>query len=82
MYWRIIRVGNHTEAYHIFAEMLKKFYRHDLVKLWDLVKERFSTTEPTDDKEKELKRLSVVKRSSDVDVGYQAVSRTTFRDGK
>ncbi|GJS44142.1 hypothetical protein Tco_0569185 [Tanacetum coccineum] len=25
-----------------------------LVKLWDLVKERFSTTEPTDDKEKEL----------------------------
>ncbi|GKA09291.1 hypothetical protein Tco_0688622 [Tanacetum coccineum] len=26
----------------------------DLVKLWDLVKERFSTTEPTDDKEKEL----------------------------
>ncbi|GJV07882.1 hypothetical protein Tco_1345538 [Tanacetum coccineum] len=35
--------------------------RDDLVKLWDLVKERFSTTEPTDDKEKalwvELKRL-------------------------
>ncbi|GJZ48741.1 hypothetical protein Tco_0602573 [Tanacetum coccineum] len=28
--------------------------RGDLVKLWDLVKERFSTTEPTDDKEKEL----------------------------
>ncbi|GKB18426.1 hypothetical protein Tco_0852349 [Tanacetum coccineum] len=28
--------------------------RDDLVKLWDLVKERFSTTEPTDDKEKEL----------------------------
>ncbi|GJT70983.1 hypothetical protein Tco_1030269 [Tanacetum coccineum] len=26
----------------------------DLVKLWDLVKERFSTTEPTVDKEKEL----------------------------
>ncbi|GJW66258.1 hypothetical protein Tco_0120682 [Tanacetum coccineum] len=53
-YWRIIRVGNHTEAYHIFADMLKKFDRDDLVKLWDLVKERFSTTEPTDDKEKEL----------------------------
>ncbi|GJY95220.1 hypothetical protein Tco_0511581, partial [Tanacetum coccineum] len=35
--------------------------RDDLFKLWDLVKERFSTTEPTDDKEKEfwveLKRL-------------------------
>ncbi|GJX14545.1 hypothetical protein Tco_0206303 [Tanacetum coccineum] len=28
--------------------------RDDLVKLWDLVKERFSTTEPTNDKEKEL----------------------------
>ncbi|GJW32375.1 hypothetical protein Tco_0052407 [Tanacetum coccineum] len=28
--------------------------RDDLVKLWDLVKERFSTTEPTDDKEMEL----------------------------
>ncbi|GKC14306.1 hypothetical protein Tco_1011088 [Tanacetum coccineum] len=73
----------------------------DLVKLWDLVKERFSTTKPIDDKEKELwvelkrlfepdsddtlwklQRLSVVKRSSDVDVGYQAVSRTTFRDRK
>ncbi|GJV87372.1 hypothetical protein Tco_1531310 [Tanacetum coccineum] len=53
-YWRIIRVGNHTEAYQIFAEMLKKFDRDDLVKLWDLVKERFSTTKPTDDKEKEL----------------------------
>ncbi|GJX08160.1 hypothetical protein Tco_0196092 [Tanacetum coccineum] len=54
MYWKIIRVGNHTKAYQIFAEMLKKFDRDDLVKLWDLVKERFSTTEPTDDKKKEL----------------------------
>ncbi|GJT28964.1 hypothetical protein Tco_0909239 [Tanacetum coccineum] len=33
---------------------VEKFDRDDLVKLWDLVKERFSTTEPTDDKEKEL----------------------------
>ncbi|GJV88554.1 hypothetical protein Tco_1532492 [Tanacetum coccineum] len=38
MYWRIIKVGNHTEAYQIFTKMLKKFYRHDLVKLWDLVR--------------------------------------------
>ncbi|GJS74194.1 hypothetical protein Tco_0707035 [Tanacetum coccineum] len=53
-YWRIIRVGNHTEAYQIFADMLKKFDRDDLVKLWDLVKKRFSTTDPIDDKEKEL----------------------------
>ncbi|GJW21248.1 hypothetical protein Tco_0031870 [Tanacetum coccineum] len=47
-------VGNHIESYQIIAEMLKKFYRDDLVKLWDLVKKRFITTEPTDDKEKEL----------------------------
>ncbi|GJV21799.1 hypothetical protein Tco_1370819 [Tanacetum coccineum] len=53
-YWKIIRVGNHREAYQIFAKMLKKFDRDNLVKLWDLVKERFSTTEPTNDKEKEL----------------------------
>ncbi|GJS15075.1 hypothetical protein Tco_0409547 [Tanacetum coccineum] len=53
-YWKIIRVGNHIESYQIFAEMLKKFDRDDMVKLWDLVKERFGTTEPTDDKEKEL----------------------------
>ncbi|GJU49765.1 hypothetical protein Tco_1219320, partial [Tanacetum coccineum] len=32
----------------------KKFNKDDLVKLWDLVKERFSTTEPIDDKENEL----------------------------
>ncbi|GJY25206.1 hypothetical protein Tco_0399932 [Tanacetum coccineum] len=44
----------YVEALQIFADMLKKFDRDDLVKLWDLVKERFSTTEPTDDKEKEL----------------------------
>ncbi|GKE67308.1 hypothetical protein Tco_1521469, partial [Tanacetum coccineum] len=53
-YWIIIRVGNHTEAYQIFTDMLNKIDRDDLVKLWDLVKKRFSTTEPTDDKEKEL----------------------------
>ncbi|GJU36267.1 hypothetical protein Tco_1184621 [Tanacetum coccineum] len=44
----------YVEALQIFAEMLKKFDRDDLVKLWDMVKERFSTTEPADDKEKEL----------------------------
>ncbi|GJZ93366.1 putative ribonuclease H-like domain-containing protein [Tanacetum coccineum] len=53
-YWKIIRVGNHREAYQIFADILKEFDRDDLVKLWDLVKKRFSITEPTYDKEKEL----------------------------
>ncbi|GJV81116.1 uncharacterized mitochondrial protein-like protein [Tanacetum coccineum] len=38
----------------VYVEALQKFDRDDLVKLWDLVKKRFSTTEPTDDKEREL----------------------------
>ncbi|GKE31597.1 hypothetical protein Tco_1450919 [Tanacetum coccineum] len=94
----IIRVGNHTEAYQFFEDMLKVFDREDLVKLWSLVKERFNLTEPTDDKERiswvEYKRernryfhagrerISIVKWSSDVDVGEQVVSRTIFKDGK
>ncbi|GJY83718.1 hypothetical protein Tco_0497094 [Tanacetum coccineum] len=60
-YWRIIRVGNHTKVYQVFEDMLKRFDRDDLKKLWDLVKKKFSSTEPTIDKEKvlwvELKRL-------------------------
>nr|GEW83389.1 hypothetical protein [Tanacetum cinerariifolium] len=51
---KIIRVGNHTEVYHIFEDMLKKFNREDLDKLWSLVKETYCTTEVTDEKAKEL----------------------------
>ncbi|GJR76252.1 hypothetical protein Tco_0088617 [Tanacetum coccineum] len=43
------------------VEEVYKFDRDDLDKLWSLVKERFSSTDPTDDKERtlwvELKRL-------------------------
>ncbi|GKD87669.1 hypothetical protein Tco_1358823, partial [Tanacetum coccineum] len=53
-YWKIIRVGNHIEAYQFFEDMLKIFYRDDLVILWNLDKERFSSIEPTDDKERAL----------------------------
>ncbi|GJT32834.1 ribonuclease H-like domain-containing protein [Tanacetum coccineum] len=53
-YWKIIRVGNHTEVYQTFEEMLKRFDREDLDRLWSLVKKTFSTTDPTEDKEKEL----------------------------
>ncbi|GJY75047.1 hypothetical protein Tco_0479478 [Tanacetum coccineum] len=53
-FWKIIRVGNYTELYQTFADMLKNFDRYDLVKLWELIKERFNTTEPIDDKEIEL----------------------------
>ncbi|GJU23152.1 hypothetical protein Tco_1156494 [Tanacetum coccineum] len=54
MYWMIIRVVNHTEVYQIFEDMLKNFDRDDLVKLWSLVHERFNSTKPTKDKEREL----------------------------
>ncbi|GJZ17259.1 hypothetical protein Tco_0553382 [Tanacetum coccineum] len=53
-YWKIIRVGNHTEVHHFFDDMLKALDRDDLVMLWSLVKEKFNSTEPTDDKEREL----------------------------
>ncbi|GJX50514.1 hypothetical protein Tco_0277359 [Tanacetum coccineum] len=60
-YWKIIRVGNHTKVYKFFDDMLKAFDREDLVKLWSLVKGKFTSTEPTEDKEREiwveLKRL-------------------------
>ncbi|GJR85728.1 putative reverse transcriptase domain-containing protein [Tanacetum coccineum] len=54
MYWKIIKVGNHTEVYQIFEDMLKNFDKDDLVRLWSLVHERFNSTEPTEDKEREL----------------------------
>nr|GEX55708.1 copia protein [Tanacetum cinerariifolium] len=57
----IIRVGGITKAYQSFEDMLKGFDREDLVSLWSLVKEKFSTIVPSIDKEKalwvELKRL-------------------------
>ncbi|GKE26462.1 hypothetical protein Tco_1441846 [Tanacetum coccineum] len=60
-YWKIIRVGNHTKVHQFFNDMLKAFDKDDLVMLWSLVKEKFNSTEPTDDKEREiwveLKRL-------------------------
>ncbi|GJU65182.1 hypothetical protein Tco_1247017 [Tanacetum coccineum] len=54
-------VGNITEAYQGFEDMLKAFDREDLDTLWSLVKEKFRSAEPTEDMEKallvELKRL-------------------------
>ncbi|GKC44368.1 hypothetical protein Tco_1062090 [Tanacetum coccineum] len=45
----------------VYIEALQRFDRDDLEKLWDLVKKKFISTEPTIDKEKvlwvELKRL-------------------------
>nr|GEU66331.1 hypothetical protein [Tanacetum cinerariifolium] len=60
-YWKIIRVGGITKAYQSFEDMPKGFDREDLVALWNLVKENFSSAVPSVDKEKalwvELKRL-------------------------
>nr|GEX69448.1 hypothetical protein [Tanacetum cinerariifolium] len=53
-YWKIIRLGGHTEAYQFFVNMLKQFDREDLHQLWILVKETFNIKQPTSDKEKEL----------------------------
>ncbi|GJX86724.1 hypothetical protein Tco_0337498 [Tanacetum coccineum] len=53
-FWKIIRVGNHTEVYQVFEDMLKIFDKDDLVKLWSLVQERFNSPGLTEDKDKEL----------------------------
>ncbi|GJR41763.1 hypothetical protein Tco_1309866 [Tanacetum coccineum] len=53
-FWKIIRVGNYTEVYPVFEDILKYFDRDDLVKLWSLVHERFNSTKLTDEKAKEL----------------------------
>nr|GEX14549.1 hypothetical protein [Tanacetum cinerariifolium] len=52
--WKIIRVRNHIEVYQIFEDMLMKFDRQALDKLWSLVKETYSTTEVTNEKANEL----------------------------
>ncbi|GJR96047.1 hypothetical protein Tco_0268221 [Tanacetum coccineum] len=51
---KIIRVGNHTEVYQVFEDMLKNFDRDDLIKLWSLVQERYNSSRLTEDKEIEL----------------------------
>ncbi|GJW12439.1 hypothetical protein Tco_1578266, partial [Tanacetum coccineum] len=43
--------GKEKDVYQVFEEMLKRFDRDDLEKLWDLVNKKFSSTEPTIDKE-------------------------------
>nr|GFA17980.1 hypothetical protein [Tanacetum cinerariifolium] len=53
-YWKIIRVGGITEAYQSFEDMLKGFDKEDLVALWNLVKEKFSSAVPSVDKQKAL----------------------------
>ncbi|GJR15965.1 hypothetical protein Tco_0798617 [Tanacetum coccineum] len=41
-------------VYQFFDDMLKAFDIEDLVKLWSLVKEKLTSTEPIEDKEREL----------------------------
>ncbi|GKE12473.1 hypothetical protein Tco_1416024, partial [Tanacetum coccineum] len=53
-------------------DMLKIFDRDDLVMLWNLVKERSSSTEPTNDKERalwvKLKRVHHVSTERGIDI--------------
>nr|GEV73999.1 hypothetical protein [Tanacetum cinerariifolium] len=74
----IIRVGNHAEVHHFFDDMLKGFNRDDLVMLWILVKEKFNTIEPTNDKEieiwVELKRVHHVSTENGIDI-YMLVEK-------
>nr|GEW50229.1 uncharacterized mitochondrial protein AtMg00810-like [Tanacetum cinerariifolium] len=51
---KIISVGGITKTYQIFKDMLKGFDKEDLIALWNLVKEKFSSAEPSEDKEKAL----------------------------
>nr|GEW24708.1 hypothetical protein [Tanacetum cinerariifolium] len=53
-YWRMIRVGGITQAYRSFEDMFKDFDKEDLDALWRITKEKFSTSMPTQDKEKAL----------------------------
>nr|GEW20844.1 hypothetical protein [Tanacetum cinerariifolium] len=52
--WKVIRVGEITQAYQSFVDMLKDFDKEDPDALWRLVKEKFNTIMPTVDKEKAL----------------------------
>ncbi|GJZ64923.1 hypothetical protein Tco_0621619 [Tanacetum coccineum] len=47
-------VGNITEAYQGFEDMLKAFEREDFDTLWSLVKEKFRSVKPTKEKERAL----------------------------
>ncbi|GJT41143.1 putative reverse transcriptase domain-containing protein [Tanacetum coccineum] len=51
---RLKRAGQEVLEESVKRQKIGEASRDDLVKLWDLVKERFSTTEPANDKEKEL----------------------------
>ncbi|GJT27344.1 hypothetical protein Tco_0907619 [Tanacetum coccineum] len=67
------RVRNHTEAYQIFADMLKKFDKDNLVKLWDLVKNSSVTTSPTyDEKRNWINKEEVLAAGDDMDEDIQA----------
>ncbi|GJX24579.1 hypothetical protein Tco_0230875 [Tanacetum coccineum] len=74
-YWKIIRVGNHTEVHYFFDDMLKSFDRDDLVMLWSLVKENASCVYREGNKHLHAGRegVSIVKRNSYIDVSSKAL---------
>nr|GFC59213.1 hypothetical protein [Tanacetum cinerariifolium] len=50
----MIRVGEITQEFQSFEDMLKDFNREDLDALWRITKEKFSTAMPIQNKEKDL----------------------------
>ena len=52
--WKIVRLGDISERYKLFEDLLRGFDREDLNQLWSLVKERFRDKDPIEDKDKEL----------------------------
>nr|GEW45337.1 hypothetical protein [Tanacetum cinerariifolium] len=80
-YWKTIRVGGITEAYHSFKDMLKGFNREDLVALWNLMKEKFSSAVLSVDKEKALWVEQKILFEPDAnDKGVNAAEPTVFDD--
>ncbi|GKC94875.1 hypothetical protein Tco_1160317 [Tanacetum coccineum] len=77
-YWKIIRVGNHTEVHQFFDDMLKALDMDDLVMLWSLVKESASSVYKEGNRHLHADRegVSIVKRNSYTDAGCKALGGT------
>ncbi|GKA51957.1 zf-CCHC domain-containing protein, partial [Tanacetum coccineum] len=79
-YWKIIRVGNHTEVHQFFDDMLKALDRDDLVMLWSLVKESASCVYKEGNTHLHAGReeVSIVKRNSYIDAGCKVLAKESI----
>nr|GEV22731.1 hypothetical protein [Tanacetum cinerariifolium] len=60
LYWKIIRVEGITKAYQFFEDILKGFDIEELVALWNLVKEKFSSAVPSEEKDYPLSNVVMI----------------------